>query len=81
MGVPAEQFLKDSTVEAAQIGIELTENLQQLVVSSDLLKDAEEAQTEGDDEVQEENIDGQKLLLQKLQEVILILCTLLISLR
>jgi len=81
MGVSAEQLLKDSTVESAQIGIELTENLQQLVVSSDLLKDAEEAQMEGDDEVQEENIDGQKLLLQKLQKVILILCTLLISLR
>jgi len=56
MGVPTEQLLKDSTVEAAQIGIELTENLQQLVVSGDLLKDAEEVQMEGADEVQEENV-------------------------
>jgi len=57
MGVPAEQLLKDSTVEAAQIGIELTENLQQPVVLGDLLKDAEEVQMEGADEVQEENVD------------------------
>jgi len=57
MGVPAEQLLKDSTVEAAQIGIELTENLQQPVVLGDLLKDAEEVQMEGADEVHEENVD------------------------
>jgi transcriptional regulator with XRE-family HTH domain len=48
IGVPVEQLLKDSTVEAAQMGFELTENLQQLVVSGDLL--------EGVEKVQEENV-------------------------
>jgi len=52
-----EQLLKDSIVEAAQIGIELTESLQQLVVSGELLRDTEEVQMEGGDEVQEENVD------------------------
>jgi len=57
MGVPAEQLLKDSTVKVAQIGIELTENLQQLVVSGELLRDTEEVQMKGVDKVQEENVD------------------------
>ena len=41
IGVPAEKLLKESTIEAAQLGIELTENLQQLVVAGDMM-DAEE---------------------------------------
>jgi len=45
IGVPAEQLLTESTVEAAQLGIELTENLQQLVMASDMM-DAEGVQKE-----------------------------------
>jgi len=52
--VPAEVLAKESTVEAAQLGIELTENLQQMAVADDLVK-----ATEG---VQEE-ADAQKLLI------------------
>jgi len=40
--VPSDVLLQEASVEAAQAGIELTENLQQLVVSSELLKDFEE---------------------------------------
>jgi len=40
IGVPAEQLLKESTVEAAQLGIELIKNLQQLVMAGDMM-DAE----------------------------------------
>jgi len=50
ISVPSEVLLKETSVEAAQAGIELTENLQQLVVSGELLKDS--------DEVQEENVVG-----------------------
>jgi len=35
--VPAEVLLKESIVEVAQLGIELIENLQQLVVSGELV--------------------------------------------
>jgi len=35
MGAPAEQLLKESTIEAAQMWIELTEELQQLVVADE----------------------------------------------
>jgi len=35
IGVPAEQLLKESTIEAAQMGIELTKELQQLVVTDE----------------------------------------------
>jgi len=45
IGVPAEQLLKESTIEAAQLGIELTKNLQQLVVAGDMM-DAEGVQKE-----------------------------------
>jgi len=37
--VPSDVLLQEASVEAAQAGIELTENLQQLVVSGELLKD------------------------------------------
>jgi len=40
--VPAEVMLKESTIEAAQLGIELTKNLQQLVVFGELVKGTEE---------------------------------------
>jgi len=55
--------LKESTIEAAQLGIELIENLQQLVVSGEMVDT-----TEG----------VQKLMLHKLKKVILILFTLVI---
>jgi len=45
--VPAEVLIKESIVEAAHKVIELTENLQQLVVAGDLLDAAEETQKEG----------------------------------
>jgi len=41
--VPAEALLKESTVEAAHKVIEILENLQQLVMVSDMLNDAEES--------------------------------------
>ena len=44
--VHSEALLKESTVEAAHKVIELTEDLQQLVVASDLLNAAEETQKE-----------------------------------
>jgi len=43
---PTEVFLNESTVEAAQLGIELTENLQQLVVSGELEKVTKEVEKE-----------------------------------
>jgi len=42
IAVPSDVLLQEASVEAAQAGIELTENLQQLVVSGELLKDFEE---------------------------------------
>jgi len=44
--VPAEALLKESTVEAAHKVIELTHDLQQLLMASDLLNAAEETQKE-----------------------------------
>ena len=44
IGIPTEDLVKQSTVEAAHKVIELTENLQQLVVAGDLLDVAEEIQ-------------------------------------
>jgi len=44
--VPVEVLLKKSTVEAAHKVIELTENLQQLVATGDVLKTTEEGQRE-----------------------------------
>ena len=44
--VPAEVLLKESSVEAAHKVIELSENLQQLVVAGINLDDAEESQKE-----------------------------------
>ena len=35
MGAPAEQLLNESTIEAAQMGIKLTEELQQLIVADE----------------------------------------------
>jgi len=40
--IPAEVLTKESTVEAAQLGLELTENLLQIVVADELLKTAED---------------------------------------
>jgi len=42
ISVPANVLLEKTTIEVVQAGIELTEDLQQLVVSGELLKDAEE---------------------------------------
>jgi len=42
ISVPSDVLLQEAFVEASQAGIELTENLQQLVVSGELLKDFEE---------------------------------------
>jgi len=42
-------LLKESTIEAAQLGFELTKNLQQLVASGEVMKDTAEG-------VQEENV-------------------------
>jgi len=50
ISVPSEVLLKETSIKDAQAGIELTKNLQQLVVSGELLKDS--------DEVQEENVVG-----------------------
>jgi len=44
--VPAEVLMKESTTEAAKLGIELTENLQQMVVSGEMVDTAEEVQKE-----------------------------------
>jgi len=44
--VPVEVLIKDSTVEAAQLRIELIENLQQMVVADELVKAIEEVQEE-----------------------------------
>jgi len=44
--VPAKVLIKESTVEAAQLGIELTENLQKMVVVNELVKATEEVQEE-----------------------------------
>jgi len=35
IGAPAEQLLKESTIDVAQLGIELTKDLQQLVVADE----------------------------------------------
>jgi len=42
ISIPSEVLMKESSAEAGQIGIELTENLQQLVMSGELLKDTHE---------------------------------------
>ena len=39
-------LLKESTIEASQLGIELTENLQQMVVSCEMVDTIEEVQKE-----------------------------------
>jgi len=44
--VPAEVLIKESTVEVVQLGIELTENLQQMVVADELVKAADEVHEE-----------------------------------
>ena len=36
--IPAEVLARESTVEAAQLGLEITENLQQMAVAVDLLE-------------------------------------------
>jgi len=44
--IPAEVLAKESTVEAAQLGLELTENLQQMAVAGDMVEATEVAQEE-----------------------------------
>jgi len=44
--IPAEVLAKESTVEAAQLGLELTENLQQMIKAYGVLKTAKDAQEE-----------------------------------
>jgi len=46
IGVSTDHLVKETTVEAAQLGIELTENLQQLVVSGELVDTTEGVQKE-----------------------------------
>jgi len=48
ISVPSEVLLKKTFVEAAQAGIELIKNLQQLVVSGELLKESDVVQKEID---------------------------------
>jgi len=44
--VPAEVLAKESTIEAAQLGIELTENLQQMAMADELVNATESVQEE-----------------------------------
>jgi len=44
--IPAEVLAKQSIIEAAQLGLELTENLQQMIEDEGVLKTAEDAQEE-----------------------------------
>jgi len=44
--IPAEVLAKESTVEVAQLGLELTKNLQQMAVADDMVKAIEVAQKE-----------------------------------
>jgi len=44
--ITAEVLTKESTVEAAQLGLELTENLQQMIEAEGVLKTTEDAQEE-----------------------------------
>jgi len=44
--IPAEVLAKESTVEAAQLGLKLTENLQQMIEADGVLKTVEDAQEE-----------------------------------
>jgi len=44
--IPAEVLAKESIVEASQLGLELTENLQQIIEAEGILKTAEDAQEE-----------------------------------
>ena len=41
--IPVEVLAKESTVEAAQLGLELTENLQQMIEAEGVLKTVEDA--------------------------------------
>jgi len=45
ISVPSDVLMQEASIEATQGGIELTEDLQQLVVSGELLKDSEEKAT------------------------------------
>jgi len=44
--IPTEVLARESTVEAAQLGLELTENLQQMAVADDMVDATEVAQVE-----------------------------------
>jgi len=44
--IPAEVLARESTVEAAQLRLELTENLQQMAVADDMMETTEVAQVE-----------------------------------
>ena len=69
--IPTEVLAKESTVEVAQLGLELTENLQQMIEVEGVLKTSEDARRK---------LSVQKLLLQMLLKVILILTLLLLKL-
>jgi len=66
--IPAEVLAKESTVEAAQLGLELTENLQQMIEVDGVLKTAEDAQ---------EEVGCSEVVALEAPEVILILTLLL----
>jgi len=44
--IPAEVLARESTIEVAQLGLELTENLQQMVVVDDMVEATEVVQKE-----------------------------------
>ena len=44
--IPTKVLAKESTVEAAQLGLELTKNLQQMAVADDMVKATKVAQEE-----------------------------------
>jgi len=44
--IPTEVLAKESTVEAAQFGLELTKNLQQMIIADGVLKTVEDVQVE-----------------------------------
>ena len=57
--IPVEVLAKESKVEAAQLGLELTENLQQMIVVDGVLKTTEDAQEEaGCSEAYQGNTDS-----------------------
>jgi len=57
--IPVDVLARESTIEAAQLGLELTENLQQMAVAADMVEATEVAQVEvGCSEAPEGNTDS-----------------------